>query len=70
MNVITPDDLIRPEVQLTGEHGNAFVLIGVVSRALRRAGNSPAVVDAFREEAMSGDYDHVLQACMAYAEVS
>jgi hypothetical protein len=64
-----PEGLIRPEVQLSGTNGNAFALIGTVARALRRAGNTREVVTAFRTEAMSGDYDHVLQTCMAYAEV-
>jgi hypothetical protein len=68
-NIELPEGLIRPEVQLSGTNGNAFALIGTVARALRRAGNTREVVAAFRTEAMSGDYDHVLQTCMAYAEV-
>ena len=66
----TPDGLIRPEVELVGEDGNTFFIIGRVSKALRRAGNSPDVVEAFQTEAKSGDYDHVLQTAMAYADVS
>jgi hypothetical protein len=68
-NIELPEGLIRPEVQLSGTNGNAFALIGTVARALRRAGNTREVVAAFRTEAMSSDYDHVLQTCMAYAEV-
>jgi len=59
----------RPTVQLTGEDGNAFFIIGRVLRALRQAGASKAYIEQFREEAMSGDYDHVLQTVMKYAEV-
>jgi alkylhydroperoxidase family enzyme len=70
MSITTPDNLIRPEVQLTGSDGNAFAVMGAVSKALRRAGNDPEVIAAFRAEATSGDYDHVLQTAMAYAEVS
>ena len=40
--------------------------MGNVARALRRAGNSPAVIQQFRDEAMSGDYDHLLQTALAY----
>lgn len=70
MSITTPDGLIRPEVQLTGEDGNAFFIIGRVAKELRRAGNGSEVVEAFQAEASSGDYDHVLQTAMAYAEVS
>ena len=55
-------------VQLSGEDGNAFFIIGRVSKALRRAGHED-LVEAFREEAMSGDYDHVIQTAMAYVDV-
>ena len=65
----TPEDLIRPEVENFGADGNALSLVGSVARELRRVGNTPEVVDAFRKEALSGDYDHVVQTCMAYAEV-
>jgi hypothetical protein len=56
------------QVQLTGEDGNAFVIIGRVSNALKRAGHREAASE-FMTEAMSGDYDHVLQTCMAYVDV-
>jgi hypothetical protein len=36
---------------------------------LRRAGNTPEVIQAFRREAMSGDYDHVLETAITYCEV-
>jgi hypothetical protein len=55
-------------VQLTGEDGNAFFIIGAVSKALKRAGHSEAAAE-FQAEAMSGDYDHVLQTCMDYVDV-
>jgi hypothetical protein len=55
-------------VQLTGEDGNAFAIIGAVAKALRRAGHADAVPE-FQAEAMSGDYDHLLQTAMAYVDV-
>lgn len=58
------------EVQLSGTDGNAFVLIGTVRRALRRAGVPAADIDAFANEAMSGNYDHVLQTIMRTVTVS
>ena len=66
----TPEGLVRPEVHLTGTDGNAFAIMGTVRRALVGAENSQDVIDAFMEEAMSGDYDHVLQTAMAYADVT
>lgn len=55
------------KVQLTGEDGNAFFIIGRVSAALKAAGHRD-VVPEFQKEAMSGDYDHVLQTCMEYVD--
>ena len=55
-------------VQLSGEDGNAFFIIGRVSKALRRAGVSTAEIDEFAKDAMSGDYDHVLQTAMKWVE--
>jgi hypothetical protein len=57
------------EVQLTGEDGNALAIIGQVSRALKQAGVPREERELFVEEATSGDYDHVLQTCMAWVEV-
>ena len=58
------------KVQLTGEDGNAFSIIGRVRRAMRRAGLPSETCDTFSKEAMSGDYDHVLQTAMKYVEVA
>jgi len=56
-------------VDLSNEDGNAFSIIGRVSKALRRAGATPEQINEFRDDATSGDYDHVLQTCMKWAEV-
>ena len=58
------------EVQLTGEDGNAFAVIGIVRNALRKNDVPIEEVNKFIAEAMSGDYDHVLQTCMSYVEVN
>lgn len=50
-------------VQLSGTDGNAFALLGKVQRALREHNLPNDVVDAFLEEAMAGDYDHLLRTC-------
>lgn len=54
------------EVQLSGEDGNAFFIMGRVARALRDAGIKQPEIDAYQAEAMSGDYDHVLQTTMRW----
>lgn len=54
------------KVQLTGEDGNAFFILGRCQKAARRAGLTKKQVDEFQKEAMSGDYSHLLATCMAY----
>lgn len=58
------------EVQLSGQDGNAFAIMGTVSRALRRAGVSKEERDAYFAEATSGDYDHLLRVTMDWVEVA
>ena len=58
------------KVQLTGEDGNAFFIMGRVTKAMRRAGLTPEQIKGYQNEAMSGDYDHLLQVTMQYVEVS
>ena len=68
MTVSLPADLIRPDLDLVGVDGNAFAVLGTVQRALREAGNGPDVVAAYREQAMSGDYEHLLAVSLAFVE--
>ena len=56
-------------VQLIGESGNAFAIIGAGRVALRRAAIGKAEIEAFTAEASSGDYDHLLQAVMKWVNV-
>jgi hypothetical protein len=56
-------------VKLSGRDGNAFAILGNVTGAMRRADVPKEDIDAFTNEAMSGDYDHLLQTCFAYVEV-
>ena len=62
-------DIKHPEikVRLVGEDGNAFAIMGAVSKALRRAEIDPT---PYTDEAMSGDYDHLLQTTMHWVSVS
>jgi hypothetical protein len=56
------------KVQLVGEDGNAYAILGRVSRAMRAAGIAKEERDKFFAEATSGDYDHLLRICMAWVD--
>lgn len=57
------------EVQLSGEDGNAFYIMGKVSRCLREAGATPEEVEHYLFEAKSGDYDNLLQTTCQWVNV-
>ena len=56
-------------VQLTGNDGNAFVILGSCINAMRRAKISQEERDAFQKEATSGNYDDLLVTCMNWLNV-
>ena len=58
------------KVKLTGEDGNAFSILGRVTRAMRNASVSKEERDALHAEATSGDYDHLLATAMRWVDVS
>jgi hypothetical protein len=60
----------KVEVQLSGEDGNAFFIIGRTTKALRQGGATAEDIAEYQEDAMSGDYDHVLQTTMSWVNVS
>ena len=62
-----PEKLAK--VKLTGTDGNAFALMGKCKQAGRKAGYTKEQLDAFLNEAMSGDYDHLLQTCCKWFDV-
>ncbi len=49
-----------PDASVTLGDGNAFAIMGVCDRALRKAGATQDDRDEFRAEMTSGDYDHLL----------
>lgn len=63
-----PEGLIKPSVDLVGEDGNAFAIMGRVQRALRQAGNDDFTVMQYCEQATAGDYNHLLQVTLAFTE--
>ena len=69
MNTDLPARYRKPTVKLVGTDGNAFALMGRVAAAMRQAGISKEMIDAFFAEAKSGDYDNLLRVCMKFADV-
>jgi len=60
----------KPTVKLVGEDGNAFVILGRTTSALKRAGANKEYIDKYKDEAMSGDYDFLLQTTMKYVDIN
>lgn len=57
------------KVQLVGEDGNAFAILGRVTGAMRRAGITETERNEFTKEATSGDYDNLLRTVLAWVSV-
>lgn len=58
------------KVKLTGSDGNAFNVLGLCSRAARKAKLSIEEITAFRAEATAGDYNNLLATCARWFDVS
>lgn len=59
----------KPVLELTGQDGNAYAILGRASRVARKAGWTTEEIKRFHDEATTGDYDHLLQTCMKYFDV-
>jgi hypothetical protein len=58
-------------VQLSGEDGNVFMIVGRVMRALRREKVPGDEIDAFGKAVMASDsYDAALRTVMSYVNVN
>lgn len=55
-------------LELVGVDGNAYAIMGVFRRQARREGWSEQEIETVIEEAMSGDYNHLLSTIMTYCE--
>jgi hypothetical protein len=53
-------------VQLSGEDGNAFFIMGRVRKALRRANVSVTEIEQYIQQSTSGDYDNLLRVAMEW----
>lgn len=57
----------KPKCRLTGEDGNAFAILGRVTRAMRKAGQGHLVAEMMKK-ATAGDYNHLLATVQEYVE--
>ena len=58
------------EIQLSSQDGNAFAILGRVRTQMLRHHIPADEIQEFTDEATQGDYDHLLQVCMKWFEVS
>jgi hypothetical protein len=58
------------EVQILGQDGNAFAIMGTIQKALRKAEVPKEEIDLYLKESMSGDYENLLRTAMRWVSVS
>ncbi len=56
------------KVRLTNRDGNAFAILGRVKAAMDKAKVPKHEINQFLKEAMSGDYDRLLQTCCKWVD--
>jgi hypothetical protein len=60
---------MKPTVKLTGNDGNAFVILGSCHLAGKKAGWNKEKLKEFSDKATSGDYNHLLRTACEYFDV-
>jgi len=53
-------------VRLSGQNGNAFMIVGVCIEAAQKAGLPKGEIDQFVKEATNASYDDLLQTVMRW----
>jgi hypothetical protein len=64
-----PEETEKPKVKLLGQNGNAFVIIGLCSKAARQAGWTIEQIESVQNEMTNGNYDHLLATALKYFDV-
>jgi len=57
------------EVRLSGNDGNAHMILGLTRDALKKAGVSQTEINAYMSVAKSGDYEHLIETTMRWVTV-
>ncbi len=68
-NVEKQTNVEKPTCKLTGTDGNVFALAGLVSKALRQAGQSDKAKEFTAKLFKTGSYDEALTLMREYVEV-
>ena len=58
-----------PILDLSNVSGNAFAIMGAACKALKMEGADAEYITQYKDEAMKGNYEHLLQTTMKYCEV-
>ena len=61
-------DKPKPKVQLVGQDGNVFNLLGICSRALKRAGQYEEATELQNRVMSSGSYGEALSIMLEYVD--
>lgn len=61
MTILKKQENKRPEIDLTGPEGNAFVLMGYAKRFGKDLGMSESEINSLIENMKSSDYEHLVQ---------
>ncbi len=71
MNTDTTDNRRHPEVtvELIGNDGSAFEVLAACKYAARKAGVSDEEIGRFYDEALAGNYDHLLATAMRWFKI-
>lgn len=59
----------KPVLKIIGEDGNAFFILGKARKVAKQNEWSKQQIKTFMDEAMGGNYDHLLFVCMKYFTV-
>jgi hypothetical protein len=60
---------IIPEIRLDGDYGNTFSILEKVTEELIKAGAGKEYIEKYLNEAVAGDYDHLLGVTMKYVDL-
>lgn len=71
MSISNDQEIRFPKAVITADlfGDNAFAILGAASRALRKAGATKEDIDLYRKQAMSGDYEHLMQVTLKWVNV-
>lgn len=63
------EQVVKPQAKVIGEDGNVFVLMGICSKALKRANQADKAKEMSEKIFNAGDYDESLRIMGEYCEL-